>query len=125
VLTSDDTVEMKACVMEGATLRCGAVSGLSTVTNAVSLARLVMEKTPHIYLVEVVRVQRHHPDPGGGRREEGGGRRPDPGGEGRRGAAFAGGGHGAAFVRRCPAVIVDRRVWFPGTQNYNLGDLLK
>ncbi|OQU91408.1 hypothetical protein SORBI_3001G174700 [Sorghum bicolor] len=50
VLTSDGTVEMEACVMEGATLRCGAVSGLSTVTNAVSLARLVMEKTPHIYL---------------------------------------------------------------------------
>uniref|UniRef100_A0A0A9HU24 beta-aspartyl-peptidase n=1 Tax=Arundo donax TaxID=35708 RepID=A0A0A9HU24_ARUDO len=41
---------MEACVMEGATLRCGAVSGLSTVVNAVSLARLVMEKTPHIYL---------------------------------------------------------------------------
>jgi hypothetical protein len=50
VLTSDGTVEMEACVMEGATLRCGAVSGLSTVVNAVSLARLVMEKTPHIYL---------------------------------------------------------------------------
>ncbi|GJM95879.1 hypothetical protein PR202_ga12663 [Eleusine coracana subsp. coracana] len=50
VLTSDSTVEMEACVMEGATLRCGAVSGLSTVVNAVSLARRVMENTPHIYL---------------------------------------------------------------------------
>ena len=30
--------------------RCGAVSGLTTVVNAISLARLVMEKTPHIYL---------------------------------------------------------------------------
>lgn len=50
VLTSAGTVEMEACVMEGATLHCGAVSGLSTVANAVSLARLVMEKTPHIYL---------------------------------------------------------------------------
>lgn len=50
VLTSDGTVEMEACVMEGATLRCGAVSGLSTIANAVSLARLVMDKTPHIYL---------------------------------------------------------------------------
>ncbi|KAJ1294626.1 hypothetical protein BS78_01G159800 [Paspalum vaginatum] len=50
VLTADGTVEMEACVMEGASLRCGAVSGLSTVANAVSLARLVMEKTPHIYL---------------------------------------------------------------------------
>lgn len=50
VLTADGTVEMEACVMDGATLRCGAVSGLFTVVNAVSLARRVMDKTPHIYL---------------------------------------------------------------------------
>lgn len=36
--------------MEGNTKKCGAVSGLSIVVNAISLARLVMEKTPHIYL---------------------------------------------------------------------------
>lgn len=36
--------------MDGNTKRCGAVSGLTTVKNAISLARLVMEKTPHIYL---------------------------------------------------------------------------
>lgn len=36
--------------MDGNTKKCGAVSGLKTVVNAVSLARLVMEKTPHIYL---------------------------------------------------------------------------
>ncbi|KAH6758511.1 N-terminal nucleophile aminohydrolases superfamily protein [Perilla frutescens var. hirtella] len=50
VLTSNGTVEMEACIMDGNTKLCGAVSGLSTVKNAVSLARLVMEKTPHIYL---------------------------------------------------------------------------
>ncbi|KAL1553399.1 beta-aspartyl-peptidase [Salvia divinorum] len=50
VLTSDGTVEMEACIMDGNTKRCGAVSGLTTVKNAISLARLVMEKTPHIYL---------------------------------------------------------------------------
>ncbi|KAL2479098.1 Isoaspartyl peptidase/L-asparaginase 1 [Forsythia ovata] len=50
VLTSNGTVEMEACIMDGNTKRCGAVSGLSTVKNAISLARLVMEKTPHIYL---------------------------------------------------------------------------
>ncbi|KAG8062700.1 hypothetical protein GUJ93_ZPchr0003g17514 [Zizania palustris] len=50
VLTTDGTVEMDACVMDGNTMRCGAVSGLSTVVNPVSLARLVMEKTPHVYL---------------------------------------------------------------------------
>ncbi|RYR75669.1 hypothetical protein Ahy_A01g000250 isoform B [Arachis hypogaea] len=50
VLTSEGTVEMEASIMDGNTMRCGAVSGLTTVVNAVSLARLVMEKTPHIYL---------------------------------------------------------------------------
>ncbi|XP_014507145.1 isoaspartyl peptidase/L-asparaginase [Vigna radiata var. radiata] len=50
VLTSKGTVEMEASIMDGTTMNCGAVSGLTTVVNAVSLARLVMEKTPHIYL---------------------------------------------------------------------------
>ncbi|KAL6599528.1 hypothetical protein ACP70R_045665 [Stipagrostis hirtigluma subsp. patula] len=50
VLTTDGTVEMEACIMEGHTLRCGAVAGVSTVVNPVSLARVVMEKTPHIFL---------------------------------------------------------------------------
>jgi len=36
--------------MDGETKKCGAVSGLKTVVNAVSLARLVMERTPHIFL---------------------------------------------------------------------------
>ncbi|KAM7526195.1 hypothetical protein LguiA_016097 [Lonicera macranthoides] len=49
VLTSNGTVEMEACIMDG-NKNCGAVSGLTTVVNAISLARLVMEKTPHIYL---------------------------------------------------------------------------
>lgn len=50
VLTTDGTVEMEACIMDGRTKKCGAVSGLTTVVNAISLARLVMEKTSHIYL---------------------------------------------------------------------------
>lgn len=50
VLTADGTVEMEACIMEGRTLRCGAVAGVSTVVNPISLARRVMEETPHIYL---------------------------------------------------------------------------
>ncbi|KAJ4974112.1 hypothetical protein NE237_007286 [Protea cynaroides] len=49
VLTTKGSVEMEACIMDS-TKSCGAVSGLSTVMNAISLARLVMEKTPHIYL---------------------------------------------------------------------------
>ncbi|KAJ7956507.1 isoaspartyl peptidase/L-asparaginase [Quillaja saponaria] len=50
VLTTKGTVEMEAAIMDGNTKNCGAVSGLTTVVNAISLARLVMEKTPHIYL---------------------------------------------------------------------------
>ncbi|KAK7328473.1 hypothetical protein VNO77_22580 [Canavalia gladiata] len=50
VLTNKGTVEMEASIMDGSTKKCGAVSGLRTVVNAISLARLVMEKTPHIYL---------------------------------------------------------------------------
>ncbi|PHU15366.1 Isoaspartyl peptidase/L-asparaginase [Capsicum chinense] len=50
VLTNNGTVEMEACIMDGSTKNCGAVSGLTTVVNAVSLTRLVMEKTAHIYL---------------------------------------------------------------------------
>lgn len=49
VLTTKATVEMEASIMDS-TKRCGAVSGLTTVVNPISLARLVMEKTPHIYL---------------------------------------------------------------------------
>ncbi|XP_050224584.1 isoaspartyl peptidase/L-asparaginase 1-like [Mercurialis annua] len=50
VLTSAGTVEMEASIMDGKTKKCGAVSGVTTVVNAISLARLVMEKTPHVYL---------------------------------------------------------------------------
>ncbi|KAG5233998.1 hypothetical protein OIU77_000694 [Salix suchowensis] len=50
VLTSRGTVEMEACIMDGNSKKCGAVSGLTTVVNAISLARLVMDNTPHIYL---------------------------------------------------------------------------
>lgn len=50
MLTTKGTVEMEASIMDGNTKKCGAVSGLTTVVNAISLARLVMEKTDHIYL---------------------------------------------------------------------------
>lgn len=50
VLTTDETIEMEACIMDGSTCNCGSVSGLTTVVNPISLARLVMEKTPHVYL---------------------------------------------------------------------------
>ncbi|KAJ9128577.1 hypothetical protein P3X46_034735 [Hevea brasiliensis] len=49
-LTEKGTVEMEASIMDGPKRRCGAVSGLTTVKNPISVARLVMEKSPHSYL---------------------------------------------------------------------------
>ncbi|XP_057974193.1 probable isoaspartyl peptidase/L-asparaginase 2 isoform X2 [Malania oleifera] len=49
-LTENGTVEMEASIMDGTKRRCGAVSGLTTVKNPISLARLVMDKSPHSYL---------------------------------------------------------------------------
>lgn len=49
-LTERGTVEMEASIMDGPNRRCGAVSGVTTVKNPVSLARLVMDKSPHSYL---------------------------------------------------------------------------
>ncbi|XP_044511027.1 probable isoaspartyl peptidase/L-asparaginase 2 [Mangifera indica] len=49
-LTTKGTVEMEASIMDGPKRRCGAVSGLTTVKNPISLARLVMEKSPHSYI---------------------------------------------------------------------------
>lgn len=49
-LCEKGTVEMEASIMDGPRRRCGAVSGLTTVKNPISLARLVMEKSPHSYL---------------------------------------------------------------------------
>eukprot|EP00252_Welwitschia_mirabilis_P010653 TRINITY_DN2404_c0_g1_i1.p1 TRINITY_DN2404_c0_g1~~TRINITY_DN2404_c0_g1_i1.p1 ORF type:complete len:325 (+),score=44.21 TRINITY_DN2404_c0_g1_i1:155-1129(+) len=49
-LTTKGTVEMDASIMDGSTRNCGAVSGVTTVKNPISLARTVMEKSPHVYL---------------------------------------------------------------------------
>jgi beta-aspartyl-peptidase (threonine type) len=51
VLTRDGMAELDASVMEGRTLRAGAVTGLRHVKNPIELARLVMEKSPHVMLV--------------------------------------------------------------------------
>src|SRR5947208_14478549 len=42
------TVRLDACVMDGKTLACGAVAGLENARQAAPVARLVMEKTPHV-----------------------------------------------------------------------------
>jgi isoaspartyl peptidase/L-asparaginase-like protein (Ntn-hydrolase superfamily) len=45
------TVQLDACVMDGRTLSCGGVAGLENVRHPAALARLVMERTPHVLLV--------------------------------------------------------------------------
>jgi beta-aspartyl-peptidase (threonine type) len=42
--------ELDASIMDGATLACGAVAGVRTIKNPISLARLVMERTRHVLL---------------------------------------------------------------------------
>src|SRR5437773_1402094 len=45
---SAGTVSLDACVMEGRTLGSGAVAGVENIRHVAALARLVMEKTPHL-----------------------------------------------------------------------------
>jgi beta-aspartyl-peptidase (threonine type) len=51
VLTRDGLVELDASVMDGRTLTAGAITGVKHIRNPVSLARLVMERSPHVMLV--------------------------------------------------------------------------
>ena len=51
VFTFDGRNELDAAIMEGRTLRAGAVAGVSHIKNPVELARAVMEHSPHVMLV--------------------------------------------------------------------------
>lgn len=50
VFTADGTHEMDASIMEGANLNAGAVAMVKGIKNPISLARLVMEKSGHVFL---------------------------------------------------------------------------
>ncbi|MGC2238469.1 MAG: isoaspartyl peptidase/L-asparaginase [Pyrinomonadaceae bacterium] len=50
VFTHDGKNEMDACLMDGKTLRAGAVAFVRHIKNPIKLARLVMEKTEHVLL---------------------------------------------------------------------------
>lgn len=50
VFTDAGTNELDAAIMDGKTLKAGAVASLKHIKNPISLARLVMEKSPHVMM---------------------------------------------------------------------------
>jgi isoaspartyl peptidase/L-asparaginase-like protein (Ntn-hydrolase superfamily) len=51
VLNAEGHVEMDAAVMDGASQQPGACAGVLRVRHPVSLARAILEKTPHVFMV--------------------------------------------------------------------------
>ncbi len=51
VFSAEGVNELDAAIMDGATLKAGAVAGLHRVKNPIRLARAVMEKSPHVMLI--------------------------------------------------------------------------
>lgn len=50
VYTRDGRIEMDAAIMDGSTLRCGAIAGVRKVRNPISGARLVMDSSRYVFL---------------------------------------------------------------------------
>ena len=50
VFTNAETNELDASIMDGKTLNAGASAGTTTVRNPINLARLIMDKSPHVML---------------------------------------------------------------------------
>ncbi len=50
VFTAEGTNELDSSIMDGSTLKAGAVAGLRRVKNPIKLARLVMEQSPHVMM---------------------------------------------------------------------------
>lgn len=51
VLTNEGTAELDASIMEGRTLQAGAIAAVKHIKNPISLARRVLEDSPHVLLV--------------------------------------------------------------------------
>jgi beta-aspartyl-peptidase (threonine type) len=50
-LTRDGRVQLDALLMDGATMRAGGVGCVERIRNPIQAARLVLEKSPHVYFV--------------------------------------------------------------------------
>jgi beta-aspartyl-peptidase (threonine type) len=51
VFTAEGRNELDAAIMDGANLKAGAVAGVTRTRHPISLARAVMEKSPHVMLI--------------------------------------------------------------------------
>jgi L-asparaginase / beta-aspartyl-peptidase len=51
VLNAEGKTELDAAIMDGKSLNAGAVAGLHHIRNPIVLARLVMEKSPHVMMI--------------------------------------------------------------------------
>jgi len=68
--TIDKRIEMEASIMDGKTLRAGASSLLTDIKNPVSLARITMENTDHVFiagegaekLAQLYHLERRNPE---------------------------------------------------------------
>ncbi|MCH8496350.1 MAG: isoaspartyl peptidase/L-asparaginase [Balneolales bacterium] len=71
VYTSEALHELDAAIMDGSDRNAGAVAGLRTVRNPISMARYIMEETPHVFFsgvgaeqladqTDLVRVENSH-----------------------------------------------------------------
>src|SRR5512147_864279 len=50
-LTRDGRVQLDALMMDGGTLRAGGVGCVERIRNPIAAARLVLDESPHVYMV--------------------------------------------------------------------------
>ncbi|MFH0735732.1 MAG: isoaspartyl peptidase/L-asparaginase [bacterium] len=53
VYTKKGEIELDASIMDGRTLKVGALTGVARIKNPISLARLIMETAPHVFFAGV------------------------------------------------------------------------
>ena len=53
VFTNAETNELDASIMDGNTLNAGASAGTTTVRNPINLARIIMDKSPHVMMAGI------------------------------------------------------------------------